>query len=267
MSLRASVRATPALVRAGFLEALAYRAEMLIWILSTTMPLVMLALFYALADEAPFGRFGRDEFVAYYLATLLARQVTSSWAAWEINFEVRQGTLAPRLLRPVHPVWVYATQNLAALPLRLVLALPVGALALYWAAPGRTPHTPGAVAIALATLLGGWLITFFINIAIGSLSFTFDSTTKMLDAYFIVFVVFSGYLMPIELFPAWLRRVADALPFRYQIGLPVEALTGAQAPAALARMVAAQWAYVVALGALALTLWHRGVRRFAAFGG
>lgn len=254
-------------MRAGFLEALAYRAEMIIWVLSTTMPLVMLALFSALAADAPFGRFGRRDFVAYYLATLLARQLTSSWAAWEINFEVRQGTLAARLLRPVHPVWVYATQNLAVLPLRLLLVAPVGAIALYWAAPGRAPRTPGALALALAALLGGWLITFFLNVAIGALSFTFESTTKMLDAYFVAFVVFSGYLMPIELFPPWLRRLADALPFRYQIGLPVEALTGAEGAARLAPRLAAQWGYVVALGALALWLWRRGVRRFAAFGG
>jgi ABC-2 type transport system permease protein len=240
---------------------------MLIWILSTTMPLVMLALFYALADEAPFGRFGRDDFVAYYLATLLARQVTSSWAAWEINFEVRQGTLATRLLRPVHPVWAYAMQNLAVLPLRLAIALPIGALALYWIAPGRAPHTPGAVALALVSLLGGWLITFFINIAIGALSFTLESTIKVLDVYFVFFVVFSGYLMPIELFPPWLRQIADALPFRYQIGLPVEALTGADGPGVLARGLAAQWAYVVVMGGLALGLWRWGVRRFAAFGG
>lgn len=267
MSLRASIRATPALLRVGFLEALAYRAEMLIWILSTTMPLVMLALFSALAAEAPFGRFDRGDFVAYYLATLLVRQLTSSWAAWEINFEVRQGTLATRLLRPVHPVWAYAAQNLSALPLRLVVALPIGALALYSIAPGRAPHTPSAVALALASLLGGWLITFFINIAIGALSFTLESTLKVLDVYFVFFVIFSGYLMPIELFPPWLRQIADALPFRYQIGLPVEALTGADDLGALTRGLATQWAYVVVMGSLALGLWRWGVRRFAAFGG
>jgi ABC-2 type transport system permease protein len=267
LSLRASIRATPALLRAGFLEGLAYRAEMLIWILSTTMPLVMLALFAALADEAPFGRFGRRDFVAYYLATLLTRQITSSWAAWEINFEVRQGTLSARLLRPVHPVWVYATQNLAVLPLRLLLVVPVGALLLYAAAPESTPHTPAAVALALVTLFGGWLITFFLNVAIGALSFSFESTLMLLNAYFVFFVVFSGYLMPVELFPPWLRALADALPFRYQLGLPVEVLTGAPNAARLGPLLAAQWAYALGLGALALGLWHRGVRRFAAFGG
>jgi viologen exporter family transport system permease protein len=267
VSLRASVRATPALLRVGFLEALAFRAELLIWILSTTLPLVMLALFSALAAEAPFGRFGRREFVAYYVATLLARQLTSSWAAWQINFEVRQGALSPRLLRPVHPVWVYAMQNIAAMPMRLVLVVPVCSFALYRAAPEGVPRTPLAVATALAALFGGWLITFFINIAIGALSFSLDSTTKLVDAYFVAYAVFSGYTLPIELFPAWLRALAEALPFRYQIGMPVEALTGALGEGRAAAALAAQWAYVVALGALALGLWHRGVRRFAAFGG
>jgi len=44
MSVRSSVRATPGLLRACFLDSLAYRAELIVWILATSMPLVMLAL-------------------------------------------------------------------------------------------------------------------------------------------------------------------------------------------------------------------------------
>ena len=40
MSLHATVRAFPTLLRVGFADAVAYRAEMLVWILATTMPLV-----------------------------------------------------------------------------------------------------------------------------------------------------------------------------------------------------------------------------------
>ncbi len=58
MSLRANLRAVQTMIRIGFVEALAYRAEMLVWILATTMPLVMLALWHAVAREAPIGRFG-----------------------------------------------------------------------------------------------------------------------------------------------------------------------------------------------------------------
>ncbi len=53
MSVRATVRALPTLARVGFAEAVAYRAEMFVWILSTTMPLIMMALWTAVARDAP----------------------------------------------------------------------------------------------------------------------------------------------------------------------------------------------------------------------
>ena len=54
--MRRALRALPTLVRVGFAEAVAYRAEMLVWLLSTTMPLVMLALMTAVAREGPVGK-------------------------------------------------------------------------------------------------------------------------------------------------------------------------------------------------------------------
>ena len=43
-SIRTTARALPTLFRIGFAEAVAYRAEFFVWILSTTMPLIMLAI-------------------------------------------------------------------------------------------------------------------------------------------------------------------------------------------------------------------------------
>ena len=47
MSHLRGFRAVPALMRIGFAEAVAYRAEFVIWMLSTTLPLVNLALWSA----------------------------------------------------------------------------------------------------------------------------------------------------------------------------------------------------------------------------
>src|SRR5262249_19673287 len=71
MRLRHVVGAFPALFRVGLMEAFAYRAEFFVWMLTTTMPLVMMALWTAVAAEAPFQGFGPGDFVAYYLAALI----------------------------------------------------------------------------------------------------------------------------------------------------------------------------------------------------
>jgi len=125
MKMSRLARAMPTLMRIGFMEAIAYRAEMFVWILATTMPLVMLAFWSAVAHDAPIGRYGEAQFTAYFLVTFIVRQLTGSWVSWEINFEIKQGTMAMRLLRPIDPAWSYATENVAAIPLRTLVSLPV----------------------------------------------------------------------------------------------------------------------------------------------
>ena len=133
-------RTLPTLFRVGFYDALAYRAEALIWTLATTMPLVMLALWSAVAHDAPMGRFGAREFSEYFLITFIVRQFTGAWVSWQINMEVRNGTFGLRLLRPLHPFIAYGAEQLAAIPLRACLSVPM-ALGMLWMADRKNRAT------------------------------------------------------------------------------------------------------------------------------
>jgi ABC-2 type transport system permease protein len=267
LSLRATVRALPALLRAGVAEAVAYRAEMLVWVLATTMPLVMLALWTSAAQNAPIGRYGERQFVAYFLATFIVRQLTGSWAFWDINFEIRNGTLAMRLLRPVHPLFAYAADSVASLPMRMVVSLPVAAVAL--AVVGRQELTQDPVVWLLwpVSLAGAWLITLFVNFIVGCAAFFLESSTKLMDAWGIFFFVLSGYLIPIDLLPGRLAAIVDWLPFRYQIGLPVELMTHGRSREEAIALLSRQWAWVAVTFGVTVVSWRRGVRRFESYGG
>jgi ABC-2 type transport system permease protein len=114
---------------------------------------------------------------------------------------------------------------------------------------------------------GAWLITFMVNIAIGTLSLFIESSNKLMDVWMAAFMVFSGYLIPVALFPSGLRDIADWLPFRYQIGLPVEIFVSRHSSARALVLLERQWLYVAVLAFLVTVLWRRGLRRFAAYGG
>ncbi|QSQ13302.1 ABC transporter permease [Myxococcus landrumensis] len=268
MSVRGVLRAMPTMLRVGFAESVAYRAEMFVWVLSTTMPLVNMVLWMAVAKHSPVGQYGQADFVSYFLATFAVRQLTSAWAAWIINWEVKQGTLAMRLLRPISPLWAYMFDNIAGFPLRLVVAVPVVVLSVVLVGADKAvPQHAWQWGLFLLAVLGGWAITFLANVAMGALSLFTDSSQKTMEVWMVLFFVCSGYMYPVELLPDGLRAVINWLPFRYQMGLPVELMTGAHdLPTALG-LLARQWAWVLGMGTLALGIWKYGVRRFAAFGG
>src|SRR5437660_3496985 len=155
--MRHALKAFPQLLRTGFAEAVAYRAEFLIWMFSTNMPLVMLALWAAVARSGPVGSYTQKGFAAYYLAALLVRLLTGSWVVWEMTMEIRQGTLALRLLRPIHPLLAYSAENLAAVPMRGIVAIPLIVIFL-WNVRDQLGGDPILWTILAPALLGSWLL-------------------------------------------------------------------------------------------------------------
>jgi len=262
-----TLRALPTMLRVGLAGAVAYRAELLVWLLSTNMPLVMLALWSAVAREAPVGRFDQADFVAYYLAALVVRLMTGAWVVWELTFEIRDGTLAYRLLRPIHPLVAFAAENVAAMPLRLALALPVAGLALWFTAGDRLTRDPLLLCLFPLTVLGGWLITFLAMAIVGTLAFRLDSATSLFEIWMGLFGIFSGYLVPLELFPPWVAALARLLPFRSMLGFPVEMIIGHLTRGQALLELAVQWGWIAGLFLGARYAWRAGLRHFAAFGG
>jgi ABC-2 type transport system permease protein len=262
-----TLRALPTLFRIGVAETVAYRAEFLVWILTTTQPLIMLGLWTRVAREAPFSGYSSTEFVAYFLAALIVRQLTGNWVAWQMSEEIRTGTMAMRLLRPIHPFFAYAASQAAAIPFRSFIALPVAFVLLASSGASALSTDPVQLVLLAPSLLFAWLITFAVLFAIGALAFFLTQTMAIANLYFGLFSLFSGYLMPLDLLPRPIAVVASWLPFRFMLSVPVELLTKSLDGAKLARLLGGQAAWAVITLAIALALWRAGVKRFEAVGG
>lgn len=266
MSMRA-LRAYPTLLRIGVADAVAYRAEFLVWMLSMTLPLIMLALWSAVAREAPVGRFDQPAFVAYYLATLVVRQLASSWVFWELNREIREGSLALRLLRPIHPLVTYSAEGLAAVPLRAAVSLPATLILLFTVGSRHVSHDPVQLLLFAVSLAGAFVLSFAIGCIVGTLGLYLDSAIGIWQLWIGSYALLSGYLVPLELFGPRLERVARTLPFSYLQAVPVEILLGLRSRTGALTGLIGQWGYAFFFVFVLLVFWKRAERRFAAYGG
>ena len=172
------------------------------------------------------GRFDQKEFTAYYLAVQAVRLLTSTWVVWQMSMEIRDGTLSAKLLRPVHPLFAYSAEHLAAVPLRALVVSPIVAILVYTAGDRLAIHDPALLAIFLASLLGAWLLIFFTMVLLGALAFYMESALGLFELWLGIHAIFSGYLIPLEVLPSWIRGATRVLPFRYMLGFPVETLVG-----------------------------------------
>jgi ABC-2 type transport system permease protein len=260
------LRALPTLLRIGVAETVAYRAEFLVWMLTSTMPLVNLALWTSVAKEGPFNGFSSSDFVAYYLAALIVRNVTGNWVAWQISEEIRMGVLSMRLLRPIHPFIAYAASHAAALPFRSFIALPLALILLLSSGASSLTTDPIQLVLLVPSLALAWLITFGILFALGACGFWITQTFGIVNFYMGVYSLFSGYLLPLALLPRWLGKTAELLPFYAMLGAPVELMTRHLTSDQIATLIGRQLFWAVASVALALSVWRAGVRRFEAVG-
>lgn len=267
MSATRALRALPTLLRIGVAETVAYRAEFLVWILTTTLPLVMLGLWTSVAEHEDFKGYSSAAFVAYYLANLIVRNLTGSWVAWQISEEIRTGAMSMRLLRPLHPYVAFAASHLAAVPFRTAVVMPIAVGLLISSGASALTTAPLQLALIVPSLVLAWIITFNVMFMIGSLGFFVTKTMALLNLYFGLFSLLSGYLLPIPLLPFEIRWFAEWMPFRYMLSAPIELMTVPLGTAQAWWLLIAQAGWAVATLALALFVWNRGVKRFEAVGG
>ena len=262
-----TIRAFPTLLRVGVAETFAYRAEFLVWILTTTQPLIMMGLWTSVARDKSFHGYDSAAFVAYFLSNLIVRQLTGNWVAWQMMEEIRLGTMAMRLLRPIHPFFAYVASHMAAIPFRVAVALPLAVILLVTSGASSLTHAPLQLAVLPLTIAIAWLLTFAILFAIGALAFFMTQTFAIANAYFGLYSLFSGYLLPLDLLPGPIATAAKWLPFRFALAVPVEIMTKSLSGRELAELVAGQVGWLVAMIAIAMAVWRAGVRRFESVGG
>jgi ABC-2 type transport system permease protein len=266
-----TIRALPTLLRIGVAETVAYRAEFVVWMLTSTMPLINLALWSSVAKEGgEFAGYSSADFTAYFLGALIVRNLTGNWVAWQLSEDIRMGILNMRLLRPIHPFIAYAASQSAALPFRALIAVPIAAVLLFTAGGSGVVHDPVQLLALIPSLLLAWLITFGLMFALGCLSFWMTQTFGVVTFYFGLWSLFSGYIMPMDMMTAkfpCIGMIYKWMPFYSMLGAPIEIMTKPMTATELATLVGTQVAWAAACIFIAIRAWNAGIRRFEGVGG
>lgn len=262
----AELRALPTLARVSTSDHIAYRAEMTIWILTSTLPLFMLALWNAVVQDGQIAGFGQPEMARYFTATLVVRQLTGVWVMWELSYNIRTGRLSSQLLRPLHPLFMHGVWMVTALPFRVLILSPIVLALVAWRPDLLAwPGWDGLALFVLSTSLA-FCMSFLIQCWFGTLSFWLDKSDGLFGVWFSTWMVASGYIAPLALFPPWARHLLDLLPFRGMLSVPVEILGGFIRPADAWPYIAVQAGWTLVMIALVHVTWQRGVRRYGAYG-
>ncbi len=257
-----------ALLIAGFQQATQYRIQSLLWMLFAIIrPVIFLAAWVAVAvaQGGDIGGYKVGDFAAYYVCLTFVSQLTMAWNSHEFEWEVNQGRLSAKLLRPLHPLHYSVVDNLIfkinTLPVLGVILILVSISfgAIYRTEPWQVVAFVPSVLLAAALL-------FVFNWIIAALAFWATRMRTANTLFQRASFVFAGQIAPIGLMPGWLQAVSFALPFWYMIGAPTEILRGGLTPEQVGLILLGQAGWLVVTYVAFVWVWKRGLRAYSAVG-
>lgn len=178
-----------------------------------------------------------------------------------VGTEIASGDIAVELLRPASVLGVRIAAELGSAAGRLACLLPLGAT-FAWVIAGPPPDAIG-LTLALPALGLAVACNIVAQHAVAGAAFWLRNTTASYFVFQKLVFLLGGMLIPLQLLPDTMERIALALPFQAMAYVPARLASGHVEPWLLLSQVG--WLFALALGAQAV--FTAGERRLQVVGG
>lgn len=180
-----------------------------------------------------------------YLLIAFALNHSLGWSSENaLAKEIKTGTVVKRCIRPVSFISQSAAEMTGALLPQLALnLLIVSAGFLFF---GRTLLLPAPknMILFLPCMTAALLLRILLIALCSLLCFYTTGYLGISWTRNAVFEFFSGALIPIVMFPDWLKSIAYMTPFPYMIQLPISILLGQELPVSFIQVYAVQLLWI-----------------------
>jgi ABC-2 type transport system permease protein len=254
-------------------ERLAYRGD---FVLGTTMrflPIVtqifLWTAVFASAGSSQMVGYTRNDVVAYYLLTMVARAFSSMpGLASGVARQIRDGEIKKFLIQPIDLIGFSLVARAAH---KLVYyAVAIGPFAfVFFLCRDYFRGWPAAEYLAafLLSLALSFLLGFFLELCLGLAGFWTLEISSLLFVYMLFNFFFSGHMFPLEVLPEPWETWVGYLPLKYLAYFPAVVFLEKIPAEQLWREMFLQAAWVVFFALLSRRLMQAGFRRYSGYGG
>ncbi len=222
----------------------------------------------AFQNNSNIGQWNLSTVTSYYFLLIIVIATLRSHAELPIvRDDIEKGELAGRLLKPFPYYWLRFFHEV---PVRIFEGF-IGviiwfALSFYFnnfLQPDFSIPQIGAIIILVVL---SYMISFTFKMIVGITALWTNDIRGLEELVEITLIIFSGQLIPIDLLPGVLEKIAYLLPFSYFTYFPVIALQGKLSFYQLISVVGVQIIWLVLLSFVFRYLLKRGLRRFTDLG-
>lgn len=263
-----------AFLSAGMQEVSTYRVNWIFYMAGNVMAcfvsyFIWKAVFLSENNNSLNG-FTMPQMIVYIFLMFLTSTMTSSGGTYDIGEEIRDGTIAMRMIKPISYNATFLFQELGNKIMTiclLIIPMVIGVEAVRYNFTGEVQFEITNFLIYVVSCVFAYLINFFFNISFGFIAFVIKYLwgANMMKNCIVGFL--SGTVIPLSFLPSGLEKICLLLPFASLNYTPVMIYLGIYKGSTLLYYLGLQLFWVLVLWGLSKLIWKISTKHLTVQGG
>lgn len=227
---------------------------------------VWFAIFKALNVETING-FSIWGMILYYLVFAIILQLTMYYRQlpYTVWNEITEGNMSKFVCRPISYIRYHFFYGLGYTFYSSIICIPVIIILSLFFVAGFDHFL--YLLLSIVSIISGIVVTFYIYINIGLLTFWTESIFGYRDLILHLGAIFAGSIIPLSFMPKVLQNISMFLPFRYTVFETVCILVKQYSLHEAVFAIARQMIMIIILSLLTKVTWKHGIKKYEAQGG
>jgi ABC-2 type transport system permease protein len=254
-------------VKNGMKDALAYRGDFIIGVLSSAfvpvaIQLMMWNAIFKHSGAQTFGGMTEPQLLAYTWTSLLFTQIRGGDYDFGLIEMIRTGTLNNFLLRPVGVIEFTFYQGFGEKLLTAGFCLALGLIATFF-----TPLSITNLILAVMLAIVGNIIHYIFGAALASVAFYWENAFAVLMVKNMIVSLLCGEVIPLNIVPERWAWIWKSLPFYLYVFGPAQVALGKWDHVMWAEQMGIAIAWVLGFWLMLKLSWGFSMKRYQGIGG
>lgn len=184
-----------------------------------------------------------------------------------IRDDIENGELAGRLLKPFSYYWQRFYHEIPVRLFQSIVGVTVFTLfSFVFKNFLKVDLSPGKFGLTVAIIVLAFFICFTFKMLLAIVALWTTDIRGLRELSDVLILIFAGYIVPVNLLPGVLEKIAYVLPFSYIIYFPVVAIEGKLSIQSSLSVIGAQAVWLIMLSLIFRHFWKKGLKRYADLG-
>lgn len=260
--------------KAGIQEQLAYKFNFLGFFIGElfycfVMYYVWRAVFES-SNSSTFMNFSMNDMVVYLFVSNVTMYLTYSGICESVGDEIKDGSIAMRLLKPINFNMSFFFKELGSLIVTLCIVfvpMIIGIEIYRYVVSGELMFNTVNFLLYLLSTLFAYLLSFYLNLCVGFMAFFVKNLWGFSILKEILVKFLSGSVIPLAFLPGVLKQILELMPFASLSYTPVMLYMGKYELKQIIFNLSLQLVWLLFFYLLSKLIWKKAIKHLCVQGG